>query len=457
MRRLFPLLALLLSVSSAHAQAFGVRPDPPAPQAGQPFDIIVSGFWPTASLPAVRDVFMPSHGKIVITMAAEAEGDTVVTPLIARIAMPALAADDYHVDVRLQENGVVRRLTSGSFTVAGTEPAFAIGPAWGGLSGGLVTTVFYPTCTQTTCANAQVFFGDREATEVKVFGTTLLAITPPGARVGPVDVKVRIGSQEVVRPSVFTYVSPAQYETVLLPSHTDERVSGGFGSVWQVDSSVFNGNLIEMEPEVDYAHFVCDSVVLCIGPSQILPGRVNGIPTTTGFPREPNWLMHVRRPAADALRFSLRVRDTFRQGLSWGTELPVVHERDFATRVQLFDVPLQPRFRQTLRVYALPAGLTCCTPVTIRFHSLAGELLHSTTAQLRRSDIAVGTVDRPYPGSPDFPMQPENATLDFLGNIPELAGRESVRVEVDGGSRSIWAYVSVTNNESQQVTVVSPQ
>jgi hypothetical protein len=456
LRRLFPLLSLLF-VTSAFAQAFVVRTDPTAPQAGAAFEVVVSGFWPTASLPAVRDVFMPVPGRIVITLAAESEGDTVVTPLIARIAMPGLAAGEWTVDVRVQEDGVVRRLTSGRITVAGTPTPFTLGPAWGGLSGGLVTTLHFPTCTAATCANAQVFFGDREATQVKVFETTIAAVTPPGARVGPVDVRVRIGSQDVVRPSAFTYVSPAQYETVLLPSHTDAIVPGGFGSLWQVDSSVFNDNQIELEPEVDYAHYLCDSPVLCIGADQILPGRVNGIPTTQGFTREPNWLMHVRRPQADALRFSMRVRDITRQELTWGTELPVVHERDFATRVQLFDVPLQPRFRQTLRVYALPAGPNCCATATVRVYALTGESLYSTIVQLRRSDIAVGTIDRPTPGSPDFPMQPENATLDFLGNIPELAGRESVRVEVDGGSRAIWGYVTVTNNESQQVTVISPQ
>ena len=134
-----------------------------------------------------------------------------------------------------------------------------------------------------------------------------------------------------------------------------------------------------------------------------------------------------------------------------------MRERDFASRVQLFDIPLQPRFRQTLRIYALPQGTTCCTDVTVRFFALGGQLLHSTTVALRRSDKAVGDIDHGWPGSPDFPMQPENATLDFLGNIAELAGRESVRVEVDGGSRAIWGMVTVTNNDTQQVTVISPQ
>lgn len=457
MRATATLLFLLLTASADAQLAVAVRPDPPAPQAGQPFEVIVSGFWPTASLPVLRDLFLPSHNRIDILLGAEAEGDTVVTPFITRVPIPAIAPGQYTARVRVVEGGIVRSLAEGSFTVSGTDPGFTISPAFGGSSGGGVTTIFYPECGTSGCANARVFFGDREATQVKVHESFIGAVAPPAARLGLTDITVRIGTQDVVRHGAYTYVSPAQYETVLLPTHTDAIVPGGFGSRWKVDSSVFNGNEVDLEEERDYLHQLCLSVVLCPILPPIKAGAVNSIPTSFGFEREPNWLMHIRRPVADNLRFSLRVRDITRQEQTWGTELPVVRERDFATRVQLFDIPLQPRFRQTLRIYALPQGTTCCTDVTVRFYTLDGQPLHSTTATLRRSDIAVGNIDFQYPGSPDFPMQPENATLDFLGNIPQLAGRESVRVEVDGGSRAVWGMVTVTNNESQQVTVISPQ
>ena len=54
---------------------------------------------------------------------------------------------------------------------------------------------------------------------------------------------------------------------------------------------------------------------------------------------------------------NLRVRDVTREGLNFGTEIPVVRAREFrSSRVTLIGVPADSRFRNTLRVYA--TGLT---------------------------------------------------------------------------------------------------
>ena len=50
---------------------------------------------------------------------------------------------------------------------------------------------------------------------------------------------------------------------------------------------------------------------------------------------------------------------------------------------------------------------------------------------------------------------------DLVGSWPELAGKGPLRIEIDPdvilGQRTTWAMVSVTNNETQHVTVISPQ
>ena len=51
---------------------------------------------------------------------------------------------------------------------------------------------------------------------------------------------------------------------------------------------------------------------------------------------------------------------------------------------------------------------------------------------------------------------PASATLDLLTTFPEIAAQKRVRVEVTLGSR-LWAFVTVTNNQTQHVTVISPQ
>jgi hypothetical protein len=279
-------------------------------------------------------------------------------------------------------------------------------------------------------------------------------VAPAGSRVGPVDVKIVAAGQDWVRPAGYTYVSPQQYETILLPSFTYQELPGAFGSRWRIDQGIYNGNDVDLEAPVDFMNFEHNCPTLCTTGPNIAALRVSPIPAMEPFTRSPNWLIHVRKPLDTALRFSLRVRDVSRQEENWGTELPVVHEREFTPRVQLFDIPLQPRFRQTLRVYALPQGTTCCTDVTIRFYSIdlnsnTNTLLHEMTAKLILPPASAG--------SPEFPAQPETVELSFLGNIPQLAGTDRVRIEIDGGTRPIWAYATITNNETQAVTVVSPQ
>ena len=305
-------------------------------------------------------------------------------------------------------------------------------------------------CPVSSCLGAQISFGEKSATVVRESGGTAFVLTPSHSP-GPVDVVVRVDGIDRRYPSAFTYVSPAEYDTVLLPSFTDATVPGAFGSLWKIDHGVFNANEITVLPGVDVMHVFQSCVTLCISSPEVPPRQVRPIPTADPYTFPPNWLLHVRRPVADALRYTMRVRDLSRQEETWGTELPVVRERDFLQRVQLFDVPLQPRFRQTLRIYAMPEGTACCNTLTVRFYAVDdGELLHTTTLPLRVPDA--------FYGGPEFPLQPETAEIDSLGGIAELTGEEQVRIEIEATPRRrLWAYVSVTNNETQHVTIVHPQ
>lgn len=439
MARLLQLVFLLTAMTSVPAQT--VRSVPNAPVAGQPFEITISGFWPTSTLPVVSDVFLADADTIVITLSVDGGGDAVTSPYIARANIPALATGSYSAIIRLAERaGVVRPFANTfHFTVGGTSPRMTIAPATGGISGGTAVRI---TCPFAGCTGAQVLFGTKEAESVTVQGDAVIAVTPSGSA-GPVDVTLRVEGQERVHHSGFTYLSPNEYDSVLLPSFTAREIAGAFGSRWVVEHGVYNGNEVALEPGIDFFHTSTASAI---------PARqVSPIPTEEPFVRSPNWMIHVRRPLSDNLRYALRVRDLSRSQETWGTELPVVRERDFTTRVQLFDVPLQERFRQTLRIYALPEGRLCCNELAVRFYAVdGGALLHTANVTLRDAEAGAG--------SRELPLQPETAELDFLGGIAQLAGHSRVRVEIDANNvRKIWAYVSVTNNETQQVTIVSPQ
>jgi hypothetical protein len=75
-----------------------------------------------------------------------------------------------------------------------------------------------------------------------------------------------------------------------------------------------------------------------------LPGR--------GFPRGA--IFHVPRRESEQTHFALRLRELSRNPDAYGTELPVVHEKDFVgPRMSLYDVPVGPSVRSKLRLYSL--------------------------------------------------------------------------------------------------------
>ncbi|HJQ35543.1 MAG TPA: hypothetical protein VKB93_00245 [Thermoanaerobaculia bacterium] len=456
---------LLLLAFPAAAQ---IAIQPAAPKAGEPVTITINSSWADSCVPELERVYMPERDTIIATYRIRMNVClAVVSPFPSTISLPGLPPGEYRVETRLAEPDGVKPLLKNpiAFTVA-ENPALRlaglVSPSMGGTSGGLIVGI---PCPVASCAGAKVLFGGIESPRVEAIQGGLRAMVPPASGtagapgvIGLVDVIVRVGSDEWKRPGGFQYVSPIEYETILLPSLTNSVISGAFGSRWKIEHHVYNGNAITLRAPADYMHYVDLCPILCGDLSQIHAGTYTPVPTFFGIsPPPPNWILHVRREVADALAFSMRVRDLTKQGDDWGAEIPVVRSHDFKLKIQLVDVPLQARFRQTLRVFALPQGLTCCGPATVRFYSATGALLFETPAQLQPMPHAIGGFETPSLGSPDFPVQPEGFELDALGGIPELAGNESVRIEITTPSlRRLWAYVAVTNNATQHVTIVSP-
>ena len=145
----------------------------------------------------------------------------------------------------------------------------------------------------------------------------------------------------------------------------------------------------------------------------------------------------------DHVAFSLRVNDTSRNALSAGTEIPVVRPNEFRQRVILLNVPADDRFRHSLRVYDVSNG----SRVRIRVY---------------REDTDALLVDQEM----DLLQPPEQVTTVAQFSIhgmtdafPSLRDVGTFRVEIDAlqPTQKLWAFVSVTNNATQEFTVVSPQ
>jgi len=171
-----------------------------------------------------------------------------------------------------------------------------------------------------------------------------------------------------------------------------------------------------------------------------------------------------------AISLELRVQDISRQSQTWGTEIPVVYEQDlFASTLHLVDVTLDPRFRATLRIYDFDPADDRDSAVRIRIYDLCGiDLINQqcaadpyvdTTVTLRKSGSDTNT-----PHSAVFPDLV--ASFPILSSVPpKVVGPgaprpASVRIDIDPVAPAdlrFWAFATVTNDETQHVTAITPQ
>lgn len=241
---------------------------------------------------------------------------------------------------------------------------------------------------------------------------------------------------------------PAEYETVLLPVAAYET-PGAFGSRWVTHFSIHNGLDRPVKSTNDILMLgVCVSFPCPV--VAIEAGRTASPEIHLTYRGElPGVLLYVRRDIADQITFSLRVQDISRQSLTWGTEIPVVRERDLYRRpIRLINIPVDARFRQTLRIYD-PLPHIGCRYVRVRlFDPESGTTLLSQDVQLARDADCNQTL-----GS----RSPDAAEWHNLAGLAQVTtGRIGVEV-TPLGDFAIWAFVSVTNNETQHVTTITPQ
>ncbi len=241
-----------------------------------------------------------------------------------------------------------------------------------------------------------------------------------------------------------------QYEKLLVPIAIFQPIAGARGSLWTSSLVVRSDAAGEVAFYPIYVD--CMGIGLC-PPAQKLPAARTMSLIVTGFPDRPTELLFVDRDHASELAFTLRVQDLSRQSQTWGTEIPVIHEREFrTTKLSLADVPITSAFRHTLRIYDpdnLPNGR-----VTVRVIGITAAVYPG------HADKLLGEKSLPLRLAPAGHEWHSPAYLEIadLSQIAPLDGYERVLVEVEPTTPGLrlWAFVSVTNNETQHVTVVTP-
>jgi len=243
---------------------------------------------------------------------------------------------------------------------------------------------------------------------------------------------------------------------VLLPVFFEEPVPGAFGSQWKTLMAIHNPTTQEFH--INWCNEeVCSRVL--VPNAQLMPGEtqttlpeftdeaLNGV----GGPR----LLHIGPLGAGSLppsqlSFALRALDVSRLETNAGTEVPVVRQEQFRTATtNLLNVPVDPNFRLTLRIYETKLQRA---DFRVRvFDQLSnfplGNKVLSLSYRFEPSDTEM--YEPPYVQIGDM--------YDLVLSIVNLPPRLRVQIEPLTPGSEFWAFVSITNNETQHLTLVTPQ
>jgi hypothetical protein len=242
------------------------------------------------------------------------------------------------------------------------------------------------------------------------------------------------------------------YTRFLVPFISPDS-QGAFGSVWHVETWLHYAGTVEATiVPVPFCY-----APLCTEGGQ-LPAGYSALPVFARSGLESTGILfHVESTHASEVTFTSRIRDLARQAESAGTEVPVVREdRITHEPLYLLNVPRASKFRTLLRIYALPEVQD--PEVEVRYYPLpdvnTGEGLSEYVVPLRVDRLRLQSFTAPV----GLQLRPSAGHIPNLESLPELAEWDAIWIEVvpvTPGAR-LWAFVSVTNNDTQQVTLISP-
>jgi len=244
--------------------------------------------------------------------------------------------------------------------------------------------------------------------------------------------------------------NPADYTAALIPL-VSHGLPGAHGSVWDSELHIFNASDQHLRLLGAMEDIQVLPVDLSIG---VGPRETRGVVLSPREPGVDGAFLYVPNTHLGAAKMSLRVRDTSQNATSLGDDVPVVRAEQAAQTLTIFNVPIDPKYRATLRIYGFtPAPM----PVRVTVYS------EDLDTPLSDSVVALhGVLTTVYV---PFPPHPAYAAFDPLTDIVRHgADRSRVRIEISSfvsvitpPPTPIWAFVSLTNNETNQVTIVTPK
>ena len=245
---------------------------------------------------------------------------------------------------------------------------------------------------------------------------------------------------------------------VLLPVYFEQPVPGAFGSQWKTVMAMHNPTTRDFV--ISWCPVNPASVCPAFHPPLSLLAPKETQTELPDFAQEgmegggPR-LLYVRgfgtgTETAAQLSFQLRALDVSRLETNAGTEVPVVRQEQFrTTATSLLNVPVDPNFRLTLRLYETKLHRA---DFRVRvYDQLSGSPI---------GDKVLSVAYRFNAGDQEM-FEPPNAQVgdlyDLLSPIVNPPSRLRVQIEPLTPGSEFWAFVSITNNATQQLTLVTPQ
>lgn len=421
------LLIAALPLLATHPLTSEISFDPAVPTDRSFVILEVRDVWRDPCVPRNPQVTRAGNAITVrFTVPPDLACPAVLAPWEADVPIGVLAPGIYAVTLEVDDFDGLRRAGVRTLVVRESEPAFVVEPHIANTAGGTVVA-FRNVCPAAgTPVTVTV-----DGVAVPVLPGCPVQVTLPAHAAGPADVTLTVDDRSSTVVNAVQYVDPAAapdpalFERVLVPVIFNGP--GAFGSQWETSVEMTNvsATRIDWVPEVSRP----------LG--SLEPGQSTSL---SAFGERPAGLV-LFLPRGAGVRFGSLIRDVSRDASQWGTEIPVVRERDTHALLVLPKVPFDDRYRLQLRMYDID-GVTREVVVT------AG------TQPVGRGVTVVG----PCTSRPCNSSQPAYASVDLRQLFPTLSGAQTIRV--DGGSglpARLWAFVTVTNNDTQHVTVISSQ
>jgi hypothetical protein len=417
-----PLLCSSLLLVAAIVSAETIRFDPPNPTGSRSVDAIITGVWPNGCLPLVKSVVI-TPTTVTLHLDATPPPGVLCTqslgPYTRTFHLGILPPAGYTVILVADAGSTSTELARAPLIVRDAETLsifpYAV-PTTGGQIG--LSNPFF-------LAGATLTIGGVTVPADSNIDGALFANAPPHAP-GVVDVTVNSTGTVTAKAALIYYdpaaADPAVFEPILFP--VSFQGPGALGSQWLTESFI-NANGSQA--------FFRDPLP-CTGCSQSLSFGSKQL-LNDGLP----WghVLYALRGTTSALDFASRIRDTSRQSQTAGTEVPVVRESDFRDHLRFMNIPVDARYRVTLRLWSLGDFPQFIAVVD----SIPAEQQPLTVSKIPGTSMWFGTLD-------------VTSLLTRASNNPtNLAVNGSPNVQA---SPAIWGMLSITNNDTQQVTIVSP-